>query len=312
MDDVPAPSRPTASRRPNFFIVGAPRCGTTALYDYLQQHPDVYMPYRKEPHYFGDDLPQRPPMLDAEGYLRLFAKAGDAKRIGEATVWYLYSESAAQQIRAFAPDASILVMVRRPVEMMYSLHGLLLFTTWEDIPDFAEAIAAEDDRRAGRRLPATTWWRQALQYTWLANYAPHIERYRELFGFDRVRVIVYDDFRDDTLGVVRSVFEFLGIDPTFTPTVEVVNRARTARSVWLQRRLYDPRFGALLGRLPPRVYHLVWRTLMRLNIRYERRPRLSPDVDAMLTRRLEPAVRELERVLGRQLPAWRQVPGESR
>ena len=267
------------------------------------------MPSRKEPHFFGDDVPQRPPFLTTEGYLDLFANAGDARRVGEATVWYLYSDSAARQIHAFAPDASIIVMVRRPVEMMYSLHGLFLFTTWEDIPDFADAVAAEPDRAAGRRLPRTTWWPQALQYTWLADYAPHIERYRELFGPDRVRVIVYDDFRADTLGAVRAVFEFLGLDATFTPKVEVVNRARTARSPWVQRRLFDPRFGALLGRLPPRIHHLVWRALMRMNIRYERRVPLSPAVDATLTRQLEPAVARLEAVLDRPLPAWRHVAG---
>lgn len=290
--------------RPDFFIVGAPRCGTTALYDLLQQHPDVFMPYRKEPHFFGDDLPQRPPFLNTAKYLKLFAPAGGHRRVGEATVWYLYSVSAAEQIRDFQPEARIIVMVRRPVDMMYSLHGLFLFTTWEDITDFEAAVAAEPDRRQGRRLPQNTWWPKALQYTWLADYAPHVERYFDLFGRDRVRVIVYDDFRDDPHGVVRSVCGFLDIDPDFRRESGVVNPARTARSMWLQRRLYDPRFGALLGRLPPRAYHYVWRALMRLNIRHEPRPPLDPAVDERLTRQLEPSVRRLEGVLGRELPAW--------
>ncbi len=184
--------------RPNFFIVGAPRCGTTALYTHLQQHPDVYMPYRKEPRYFGDDLPQRPPYLDQRAYLRLFDAAVDAARVGEATVWYLYSDSAAQQIRSFASDARIIIMLRRPVEMTYSLHGLFPFTTWEDLTDFGEAVDAEADRWQARRLPPNTWWPQALQYRWLADYAPHVERYLRLFGPERVKAIVYDDFRADT------------------------------------------------------------------------------------------------------------------
>jgi Sulfotransferase domain len=295
--------------RPNFFIVGAPRCGTTALYDFLQQHPDVFMPYRKEPHFFGDDLPQRPPFLDRSGYLRLFARAGRRRRVGEATVWYLYSKSAAEQIRAFNPDARIIIMLRRPVEMMYSLHGLFLFTSWEDIEDFAAAVAAEPDRREGRRLPRSTWWPKALQYTWLADYAPHVARYFDLFGRDQVRVIIYDDFRADTVGAVRSVYDFLDLDTTFTPSARVVNPARTGRSMWLQRRLYDPRVGALLGRLPPSAFHVVWRGLMRLNIRYRARPPLDRSIDVNLTQRLEPAVRRLEMLLGRDLPAWHVAGG---
>lgn len=291
--------------RPNFFIVGAPRCGTTALYEYLQQHPDVFMPYRKEPHFFGDDLPQRPPPLDLDGYLRLFAGGAGHRGVGEATVWYLYSASAAEQIRAFNPEARIIIMLRRPVEMMYSLHGLLLFTGWEDIDDFEAAVAAEPERRAGRRLPRGTWWPTALQYTWLADYAPHVERYLDLFGPSQVRVIVHDDLRADPAGVIRAVYEFLDLDAEFTPTMDVVNPARTARSRWLQRRLYDPRFGKLLSRLPPRLFHLVWRALIRLNIRYHARPPLDRSIDASLTERLEPAVRRLEALLERELPAWR-------
>jgi hypothetical protein len=311
-DDRAAPHPNAPVTRPNFFIVGAPRCGTTALYDHLQQHPDVFMPYRKEPHFFGDDLPQRPPFLDLPGYLRLFAGAGNRRRVGEATVWYLYSVSAAEQIRDFDPEARIIIMLRRPVAMMYSLHGLFLFTTWEDITDFAAAVEAEADRCEGRRIPRNTWWPKALQYTWLADYEPHVARYLELFGPDQLRVIIYDDFLADTAGAVRSVYEFLDLDPSFTPEVGVVNQARTARSMWLQRRFYDPRFGSLLGRLPPRVGHVVWRALMRLNIRYEPRPPLDGAVDDMLTQRLEPAVRRLEALLGRDLPAWHRAEGAAR
>lgn len=297
--------------RPNFFIVGAPRCGTTALYAYLQQHPDVFMPYRKEPHYFGDDLPQRPPYLDESAYLRLFEGAGSATRVGEATVWYLYSASAAEQIRAFAPDARIIVMLRRPVEMMYSLHGLFLFTTWEEIPDFGEALAAEADRRRGGRLPANTWWPQALQYRWLGDYAPHVERYLDLFGRESVRVIIHDDFRADTPAVVRDTLAFLGLEPSVPLRFGIVNRARTARSMRLQRLAFSRRFLELLGRLPPRAFHLSWRALMRLNLRHAPRPPLSPIVDAEVSAELEPAVQRLEALLGRSLPGWRAATEES-
>lgn len=295
--------------KPDFFIVGAPRCGTTALYSYLQQHPGVFMPYRKEPHYFGADIPPRPPYLDEEGYLALFRPAGQAQRVGEATVWYLYSDSAARQIHDFSPNARIIVMVRRPPDMLYSLHGLLLFATWEDLPDFGQALAAEPDRRAGHRLPRNTWWPKALYYRWLADFAPHLERFYGVFGRERVHVIVYDDFRADPGGVLRNVLRFLDLDDSFAPTLAVVNRARTARSMRLQRLFYSPRFLNALARLGPRGYHYVWRALMRANIRYETRPPMSTDIDRMLTDELVQAVTRLEALLGRSLPSWKRSPG---
>ena len=293
-------------RRPDFFIVGAPRCGTTALYSYLQQHPDVFMPHRKEPHFFGEDIPHRPPRLDMASYLRLFEPGKAARRVGEATVWYLYSQSAAEQIKAFSPDARIIIMLRRPVEMMYSLHGLFLFTTWEEIADFSRAVAAEPDRRAGRNIPPNTWWPQALEYRWLADYAPHVKRYIDLFGAGAVRVILFDDLRADTAAVVRDTFAFLGLDPAFVPNLQVVNPSHTARSMRAQRLFHSKRFLDLLAHLPPRAFHIAWRALMRLNIRNGRRPTLSREVDEALSRELDPAVARLEQVLGRSLGAWRR------
>ena len=117
--------RPAA--RPDFFIVGAPKCGTTALYEYLRQHPAVFMPFHKEPLFFGDDLTRRYGRLTLHDYMRLFKDAKPGQRVGEASAWYLYSRSAAAEIKAYAPDAQIIVMVRNPVDMMYAEHSQVLF-----------------------------------------------------------------------------------------------------------------------------------------------------------------------------------------
>jgi hypothetical protein len=170
--------------RPNFFIVGAPRSGTTAMYEYLRQHPDVFMPYRKEPVYFGSDLTKRPPFLDEAGYLKLFGPGKGRSRLGEATVWYLYSETAAAEIKAFDPDARIIIMLRDPVEMIYSLHSHWLFTGNEDIEDFGQALEAEEDRRQGRRLPDDARRPEGLQYRACARYTSHVARYLLTFGPD--------------------------------------------------------------------------------------------------------------------------------
>ena len=139
-------------RKPDFFIVGAPKCGTTALCDYLNQHPQVYVSANKEPFYFGSDLPGH---LDwtQQNYLALFEPAGE-RTCGEASVWYLYSKSAAQEIRTFNPEARIIIMLRNPVEMAYAMHNQGLYNLTEDIEDFDEAVKATERRSQGLDIPA--------------------------------------------------------------------------------------------------------------------------------------------------------------
>lgn len=291
-------------RRPDFFIVGAPRSGTTALYEYLRRHPQIFMPYRKEPVYFGADLPRRHPLLDEDAYLRLFAPAGE-RITGEATVWYLYSEQAPAEIRQFNQRAKIIIALRNPAEMLPSLHSLMVFTTWEDIESFPDALAAEDDRRRGLRVPRNAWWPKALHYRWLGDYAPHVRRWIETLGREQVRIVLFDDLQADPERVYRETLDFLGVGGSFTPDFRVVNSSRRARSIRLQRLMYNPTTQRNLARLPPRVFHLIWRTFARLNIRYAPREKLDAAVRATLVRELAPAVDELEQLLGRDLSAWR-------
>jgi hypothetical protein len=296
--------------RPNFFIVGAPRCGTTAMYEYLRQHPDVFMPYRKEPVYFGADLHKRLPYLDEAGYLKLFASSAGERRLGEATVWYLYSATAADEIKAFAPDARIIIMLRNPVDMMHSLHRHWLFTANEDIDDFAEALAAEDDRSRGRRLPPRVRRPEGLQYRASARYASHVERWLATFGSAAVKVIIYDDFEADPAGVYRETLEFLGVDPEFQPDFSIVNPNKGVRSAWIQRVTSSKQFVATASKLPGPAFHLLRRVLKRMNMRPEPRASLDPALRARLTREFAPDVEELGRIIGRDLSGWVAAPSE--
>lgn len=296
-------------KKPDFFIVGAPRSGTTALYEYLRQHPQVFMPYRKEPMYFGADLFRRQPILDEAGYLRLFAPAGD-RVAGEASVWYLFSETAPAEIHAFNPEARIIIMLRDPVEMLYSLHSLLVSVAQEDLTVFADALAAERDRGAGQRIPAGTRWARRLQYRWLGKYPPHVRRYIEEFGTERVKVIIFDDFRANPAGVFADVLRFLGVAPGFQPDFNVVNANRGTGSMRLQRLINDERVQTALGRLPGRLYHVITRGLTRLNVRRQPRPPLDPSVASALRAELAESVSELEKLLGRDLSDWKAIDPE--
>src|SRR6266545_5937438 len=159
-------------RRPDFFIVGAPKCGTTALNDYLKDHPEIFISARKELHFFGSDLVFRGPRrITEQEYLSFFAPARHEKRLGEASVWYLYSQQAAAEIKAFSPAARIIIMLRNPVDMMYSLHSQRLYNGRETISDFAKALATEEmhgrkewDRKGALNAVGFSY-REAATYT---------------------------------------------------------------------------------------------------------------------------------------------------
>jgi hypothetical protein len=290
--------------RPNFFIVGAPRCGTTALYQYLEQHPDIFMPYHKEPVYFGADLKKRPRSFNRGSYLELFRGGAGRPRRGEATVWYLYSSSAPQEIREFSPDPRIVIMLRNPVDMIYSLHSHMLFTGDEQIEDFGEALAAEPDRSRGQRIPVRASRPEGLLYRSCGRYAIHVKRWLDAFGPELVKVILFDDFVANPGRVYRETLEFLGVDPDFRPDFDVVNRNKGVRSQRLLAITSSSQFYAATRFLPGPAFHALRRGLKRLNTRYEKRPPLDPDVRDQLTAEFASGVEELGRLIGRDLTAW--------
>jgi hypothetical protein len=295
-------------RRPDFFIVGAPKSGTTALYEYLRQHPQVFMADPKEPNFFGADVERRrTPRIGLDEYLSYFAQAGDAKRVGEASVRYLHSRTAAQEIAEFAPRGQAIIMLRDPVEMMYSMHGELVFIGAEDITDFADALAAEDDRSRGRRIPGGANKPAALLYRDSARFADQVQRYFDALGRDQVLVLVYDDFRDDTLDTYRRVLQFLGVDPSFVPQMGIVNPSKQPRSRLLLRLISNPPswLRRVLGAaLPPRQRKRLFRRALALNARTAPRRPMDPELRARLKAEFAPEVRRLGELIARDLTAW--------
>jgi len=191
--------RDTHQKRPDFFIVGAPKCGTTALAQYLHSHKEIFMPVVKEMHLFGSDLRFTGGFyrrrLDA--YLAEYEGRNGELRAGEASVWYLFSKQAAAEIHAFNPQASVIIMLRNPTEMIYSLYHQFLYDGNEHLPTFEEALRAEDDRRAGRNITRHTSFVAGLIYRETALYTAQVRRYFDVFGRDSVKVIIYDDFAAD-------------------------------------------------------------------------------------------------------------------
>jgi Sulfotransferase domain len=296
-------------RRPDFFLVGAPKCGTTALNDYLRQHPEIFLPKKKEINFFGADLVFYKPRVTKEQYLAHFAEAKAEKRIGEAAVWYLYSKLAAAEIKDFGPAASIIIMLRSPVDMMYSMHGQRLYNDNENIRDFAEALAAEEERKQGRRIYQNAANAMGFFYRDIARYTQQVQRYFEVFGRDKVQVIIYDDFKSDTPGVYRKTCEFLEVDSQFRPVFTVINPSKTVRNEALRRFLrYPPpsvRWFLRLLRLRPVPGERGFKGwLKRLNSKPIPRPPMDRELKSRLQAEFLPEVQQLSELLERDLTHW--------
>jgi hypothetical protein len=281
-------------RRPNFFIVGAPRSGTTSLYEYLWQHPEIYVSVHKEPHFFGSDLSLLAGAIrEEELYLELFAGAGDRPRVGEASVWYLLSKRAAAEIRAFSPAAKIIALVRDPVQMAHSLHALYVRSGNEDLPSLEEALDAEPERREGRRLPAGAYFPEGLIYTDVVRHAPQLERYFEAFGRENVHCILFDDLVRDTAGVYRRALEFLGVDPDFAAELDVRRASQRTRMLGIRQ----------LRHTPAEVKRRMQFDHLKLHAGGPRAP-LSTELAARLRDLFAGDVASLGALLGRDLTGW--------
>ena len=210
----------STDRLPDFFIVGQPKSGTTALYEMLRRHPQIFMPPGKEPWFFADELHERPPPRP-EGiaqtlaqYAALFAQAKGEQRVGEASALYLWSRTAAGRIAAVCPEAKIIAILREPASLLRSLHLQFVQTYIEVENDFAKALALEVQRRQGRSIPRHSYWPGALLYSEHVRYVEQLRRYEERFGRNRMLVLIYDDFRSDNEATVAEVLRFLEVDDT--------------------------------------------------------------------------------------------------
>lgn len=305
--------------RPNFFIVGAPKCGTTSLHEYLQRHPDVFMPFYKEPHYFGSDLQGsrfRQFRNKPERYLKLFRDVRGETRIGESSPWYLVSRRAAAEIHAYDPDAKIIIMLRNPVDMMYSMWAQFRYSGNEQIEDFEAALAAQAERRRGGRIRRAAHCVTGLFYYDMARYCEQVQRYFDVFGAENVQVIIFDDFTADTRGVYRAALDFLGINSRFETSFDIVNPNKNVRLEWLQKLIVDSGFSLML--LKDRLTYLAtthslvpysYRTravkgVIAAYTKYERRSPLTPGIRRRVTGEFEAEIDRLGVLLNRDLSHW--------
>ena len=240
-------------KNPNLFIIGAPKSGTTFLYHYLKQHPDIYFPDFKEPHFFGSDLMRRNDAynLNLNEYQSLFDT--DKKIVGEASTFYIFSKNSAKEIYDFNPNAKIIIMLRNLVDLVYSLHSQFVFSGDEIIEDFSEALELEQSRLNGDKIPDQTTVANKLFYTSnILSLPQNIQSFIHYFGVKNIKFIDLDDIKKNPKKVYSETLEFLNIDSNLNiPDFKIINKNKTYKSKTV--RDFIKKYSIFLGSLRSKV-----------------------------------------------------------
>jgi hypothetical protein len=304
---------------PNFLVVGAAKSGTSALYAYLRQHPQVFASEIKEPGFFAYEGTtarftgprasegERQRITDLERYQALFRRTGDAKAVGEASSIYLYSTAAPKRIHHYLPDVKLIALLRNPVDRAYSGYRYSIRDGKESLGSFEEALAAEAERIAANWHPI--WHHKSLGF-----YALQLKRYLQLFPRTQLRVHTYDSFQAKPVEVLQDVYRFLGIDPGFVPDVRVRhNVSGTPKSRLLHSFLAHPSpfKDAFKPLLPGVVRHHLRRArsvIMERNI-IPQGARMAQETRRSLMQVFRDDILELQTVIDQDLSGWLNPKG---
>lgn len=224
---------------PNFIIVGAAKSGTTALANFVGQHPEIYMSSVKEPFYFVED-----PEITKSEYLKLFIKGEKYKARGEASTGYLYDPTSAEKIYSSCGNIRIIISLRYPVDMAHSMwrhmstHGSEQRTFYQAI---SNELSPNDTKHAGRA--------DSYRYIDRGMYSKQVARYIERFGRENVYIMVFEEFNKNPTDELRKVFKFLEVETSFTPEIKRINEGGSIRSQLLHRLIH--REFSLLKRIVP-------------------------------------------------------------
>ncbi len=297
---------------PNTFVIGAAKSGTTSLYDYLRQHPDVFMSPVKEPCYFaytenppemagpGDEEANRESgvVYTMEDYRALFAGATNESVVGEASPVYLYDEDAPRLLHEQCPDASLIAVLRNPVVRAHSHYLQLLQSGREPLGDFEAALDAEDER-------AEAGWEWSWHYRRLGFYGEQLARYLEYFDREQLHVYRFEELTGDPEGFAQTVYRTLGVDSAFVPDTGVRRRATGVPKLdWLHRFIGTPdhflrRWSRLV--LPEAVRDRILMAVRNANLQ---KPPLPDAARTRLADAYRDDVRRLEALLDRSFSDW--------
>ena len=218
--------------KPSFFIIGAPKCGTTSLYRYLTLHPNIIMSKPKEPHYFSDDI-NNGRISELGKYLNCFNHVDEKeeiKAIGEASTLYLYSKIAIKNILSFNKNARFIVMLRNPIDIVYTYHQVAMKVFGETQSNFINAWNLQDERMQGYKVPAACPDKKLLAYGEIAKLGKQVKRLLSFVDREKIFFLLFDDFINSTEKEHLSILRFLNVDPIALKTYKKYNKTNLLRN----------------------------------------------------------------------------------
>ena len=286
--------------RPNVFILGAPKCGTTSLAAWLSEHPEAFVSDPKEPRYFNTDWAFPFRVRDADAYEALFAGAQGQRAVAEATTGNLVSEVAVPAILEYQPEARFVVCLRDPVELFFSLHGQRLKEGNENLADPALAWEAQAKRLQGRGVPRGVADPKSLHYDRFCRLGTQMQRLYERLPRERVHLVLLEDMRQAPDATFRALCRFLEIEERSLPNYAPENTLRLPRSLWLQRVV---RLGGLVKKRIGLPSMGIATRIRDANLSGAQQVD-DPALRARLTDHFAEEVALLERMIGRDLSHW--------
>lgn len=292
--------------------MGAPKAGTSALYAYLSQHPQVYMSPVKEPHFFmienekvnfqgpGDQDRFSRSVHQLGDYKNLFAGVTDEIAIGEASTTYLGSEKASRRIKKYIPEAKLIAILRNPVDAAYASFLHLIRDGNESIADFAKALAAEPERTQNN-------WGLMWRYQQKGFYYQQLNPYFELFDRQQIKIFIYEEFERNPELVMKDMFAFVGVDPSFKVDMATkYNVSGMPKSQTLNKLLAqsNPLKESIKLLVPPKMRSKIYSKVRVWNLSNFKKPKMSEETRRQLTDSYRDDILKLQSLIQQDLSAW--------
>lgn len=295
-------------RYPNLFIVGAPKSGTTAMSKHLMSHPDIYTPLQKEFTFFGNDLVRYAPVPSEKSYLGWFESWKSERYALDASPTYLYSMTAPYEFLEKSPDSKVIIMIRNPIEVAYSMYFEALLGGREDQDSFELAWKLEVKRINGQNIPKNARLEYTTRYQSLGMYANHINHYTKIFGKENVHIIMFDDFKKNNKICYEKLLEFLSLPNVYPKEFKVHNPSTAARFTSITHfATTPPRWLGKVGGLflSKSVRWRIRNYIRQKNMKEVKKPPIAKETRAKLLEHYSEEIEKLSNLLGRDLSHWR-------
>jgi hypothetical protein len=297
---------------PNFLIIGAPKAGTSSLYYYLSQHPQIYMSPVKEPHFFtyeneiinfkgpGDKERLREAVTSLEDYQKLFQSVSGEIAIGEASTTYLSSVKAPQRIKSHLPEVKLIAILRNPVDAAYASFLHQVRDGDEILTDFALALQQEEKRIRQN-------WEGIWHYKTRGFYYAQLKRYFELFKREQIRIYCYEDLQENSLSVLKDIFSFLQVNPNFLPNInEKYNVSAMPKFSVLNKLMVKPNYlkSTVNLLLSKEIREIIATKIKNWNYGGCQKPQISSNIREKLKREYREDILNLQDLIQKDLSLW--------